>query len=79
MACVRYLITTVNNLGGWSDLMRGAGRDATKLFNEMHEYVNFEYLLNSCKVGKLVTKRTLEKISADPTALLETSGKGPSI
>ena len=46
-------------------MMRGAGRDATKIFNEMHDFVNFEFLLSACKVGKLVIKRKTQKISAD--------------
>ena len=54
--------------------MRGAGRDATKLFMEMHEYVNFEYLLKACKVGTLVKKRTPMKISADSNTLPQNQG-----
>ena len=54
--------------------MRGAGRDATKLFNEMHEYVNFDYLLRACKVGKLVKKAAPPKISADSNTLPQNQG-----
>ena len=55
--------------------MRGAGRDATKIFNEMHDFVNFEFLLSACKVGKLVTKRKTQKISADSSTLPQNPGK----
>ncbi|KAI1301784.1 Cytochrome b5 reductase 4 [Halotydeus destructor] len=38
--------------GGVDELMRGAGIDATNLFNEVHRWVNFESMLNKCLVGK---------------------------
>lgn len=37
--------------GGVEELMRGAGRDATKLFNEVHRWVNYESILAKCLVG----------------------------
>jgi len=39
--------------GGAEELMRGAGKNATDLFDETHSYVNFETLLQKCYVGKL--------------------------
>lgn len=39
--------------GGLEELMRGAGQDATQLFNDNHTYVNYESLLQKCYVGKL--------------------------
>jgi cytochrome-b5 reductase len=40
--------------GGWDELMKGAGRDATKLFNSVHRWVNYESMLSACLIGKLV-------------------------
>ena len=40
--------------GGVDEMMRGAGSDATNLFNEIHKYVNFESMLKKCFVGPLV-------------------------
>lgn len=40
--------------GGVPELMRGAGRDGTKLFGEIHPWVNYETMLSSCLVGLLV-------------------------
>ena len=40
--------------GGWDELMKGAGKDATDLFNEVHRWVNYESMLEACLVGKLV-------------------------
>ena len=38
--------------GGREELLRGAGRDATDLFNEVHHYVNFASMLQKCLVGE---------------------------
>lgn len=35
-------------------MVRGAGKDATDLFNEYHRWVNYQGLLEACLVGKLV-------------------------
>lgn len=37
--------------GGVEELMRGAGSDATELFNEAHRWVNYETMLAKCLVG----------------------------
>nr|CAD7444635.1 unnamed protein product [Timema bartmani] len=39
--------------GGEEELMRGVGKDATDLFNQVHAWVNFESLLQKCLVGRL--------------------------
>ncbi|KAH8906342.1 cytochrome b5, partial [Coniochaeta sp. PMI_546] len=40
--------------GGEAELLRGAGREGTKLFGEVHPWVNYEGMLASCLVGILV-------------------------
>ncbi|XP_050298908.1 cytochrome b5 reductase 4 isoform X2 [Anthonomus grandis grandis] len=40
--------------GGVEELMRGAGIDATNLFDEVHPWVNYEQILQKCLIGKLV-------------------------
>ena len=37
-------------------MIRGAGKDATNLFNEVHQWVNYQSMLSACIVGKLVTE-----------------------
>ncbi|XP_073991975.1 cytochrome b5 reductase 4 isoform X2 [Rhodnius prolixus] len=41
--------------GGVEELLRGAGIDATTLFNQVHSWVNFESILQKCLVGPLVS------------------------
>ncbi|KAJ1556070.1 Cytochrome b5 reductase 4, partial [Cladochytrium tenue] len=41
--------------GGAGQLLRGAGRDATRLFMQVHPWVNYEFLLgDACLVGFLL-------------------------
>ncbi|KAH8401772.1 hypothetical protein KR009_007794 [Drosophila setifemur] len=47
--------------GGVDELMRGVGRDATKLFDEVHAWVNYPQLLGKCYIGPL--KETPTKTS----------------
>ncbi|XP_017073098.1 cytochrome b5 reductase 4 [Drosophila eugracilis] len=44
--------------GGVDELMRGVGRDATKLFDEVHAWVNYPQLLGKCYVGPLKENET---------------------
>jgi len=37
--------------GGEPELMRAAGRDGSKLFGEVHSWVNWEGMLEGCLVG----------------------------
>lgn len=39
--------------GGVDELMKGVGRDATKIFDDVHAWVNYEQLLTKCFVGPL--------------------------
>uniref|UniRef100_A0A1E1X9K2 Cytochrome b5 reductase 4 n=1 Tax=Amblyomma aureolatum TaxID=187763 RepID=A0A1E1X9K2_9ACAR len=40
--------------GGVDELLRGVGKDATDLFNQVHKWVNFESMLEKCLIGKIV-------------------------
>lgn len=42
--------------GGEKELMKAAGRDGTKLFMDIHPWVNWEGMLSSCIVGILVSE-----------------------
>lgn len=48
-----YNVTPYANYhpGGVGELMRGAGKDGTKLFGEVHPWVNYEGMLQACLVG----------------------------
>ncbi|XP_055921360.1 cytochrome b5 reductase 4 isoform X2 [Eupeodes corollae] len=48
--------------GGPEELMRGVGTDATKIFDEVHAWVNYEQLLKKCLIGPL---RNVVKIDTD--------------
>ncbi|KAI4485098.1 hypothetical protein M0802_012748 [Mischocyttarus mexicanus] len=39
--------------GGIDELMKGVGKDATKLFDNVHAWVNYQSLLQKCVVGRL--------------------------
>ncbi|KAJ8612180.1 hypothetical protein MRB53_037570 [Persea americana] len=41
--------------GGEPELLRAAGKNGEKLFNDVHPWVNFENMLESCLVGVLVS------------------------
>jgi cytochrome b involved in lipid metabolism len=40
--------------GGEPELMKAAGRDGTRLFGEVHPWVNWEGMLEGCLVGVAV-------------------------
>ncbi len=44
--------------------MKGAGIDATALFQEIHSWVNFSSMLEKCLVGRLVTKHNSKGITS---------------
>ncbi|KAK3320187.1 hypothetical protein B0T19DRAFT_375823 [Cercophora scortea] len=48
--------------GGVPELLRGAGKDATQLFGEVHPWVNFEGMLSACLIGIYVAE---EEAAAD--------------
>ncbi|RMJ25959.1 heme steroid binding protein [Aspergillus sp. HF37] len=53
--------------GGKGELLRGAGKDAAKLFFEVHPWVNWDAMLGECLVGILVS----ENDSLDDTSALD--------
>ncbi|PHH72217.1 hypothetical protein CDD80_4673 [Ophiocordyceps camponoti-rufipedis] len=40
--------------GGVPEMMRGAARDASALFRDVHPWVNYEAMLSACLIGLLV-------------------------
>ena len=41
--------------GGWDEMIKGVGRDATDLFNEKHKWVDYQEILEGKLVGRLVS------------------------
>lgn len=60
--------------GGVDELMRGAGKDATKLFDEVHAWVNYESLLAKCYIGPLRSTGVLKLVPEEP----EDTSKSPN-
>ncbi|KAI0108876.1 hypothetical protein GGR51DRAFT_513411 [Nemania sp. FL0031] len=46
--------------GGEPELLRAAGRDGTRLFGEIHPWVNYETMLSSCLIGLLVDEAEVQ-------------------
>ncbi|CAH1800032.1 unnamed protein product [Owenia fusiformis] len=55
--------------GGLDELMRGAGIDATRLFDEIHRWVNIESMLAPCLIGKLQETRPVKSVKKSPPSL----------
>ncbi|XP_043509894.1 cytochrome b5 reductase 4 isoform X2 [Frieseomelitta varia] len=52
--------------GGIDELMRGVGKDATKLFESVHAWVNYQSILQKCVVGRL-SRGSASGTSPSPT------------
>ncbi|CAD1473023.1 unnamed protein product, partial [Heterotrigona itama] len=52
--------------GGVDELMRGVGKDATKLFESVHAWVNYQSILQKCVVGRL-SRGSVSGSSSSPT------------
>jgi len=63
--------------GGEEELMRGAGKDATSLFNEIHNWVNFQSMLKDCLIGKLVQGKPVKKILSPASNFLKPPMNAP--
>ena len=59
--------------GGRDQIMRGAGIDATALFNKYHPWVNVENMLKTCIVGKLSFMKSSFKMPFAMNSLTATS------
>ena len=59
--------------GGVDELMRGAGMNATQLFNDVHAWVNIQNMLEKCLVGYLVTSQSSETLNVTTTSAAATS------
>jgi cytochrome b involved in lipid metabolism len=49
--------------GGEPELMKCAGRDGTKLFAEIHPWVNWEGMLGACLIGIAVGEAEVKEVS----------------
>lgn len=47
--------------GGKGEILRGAGKDSAKLFNEAHPWVNWDGMLKECLVGIYVSEEEMHK------------------
>ncbi|XP_046629743.1 cytochrome b5 reductase 4 isoform X1 [Neodiprion virginianus] len=57
--------------GGMPELMKGVGKDATKLFDDVHAWVNYQSILQKCIVGRL--NRFAGETSAPPVKIVSPS------
>ncbi|KAL5009724.1 hypothetical protein ScPMuIL_012029 [Solemya velum] len=58
--------------GGSEELNKGAGKDCTQLFDEIHKWVNAESMLQKCYIGKLkVTTPVHRRVSAQSLSQLQ--------
>ncbi|EGT31400.1 hypothetical protein CAEBREN_18814 [Caenorhabditis brenneri] len=62
--------------GGIPELLRGAGRDATPLFNQYHAWVNYESFLKACVVGPFIGDLTKLPPPLPPTTSDDTNKLG---
>ncbi|XP_011304575.1 cytochrome b5 reductase 4 isoform X2 [Fopius arisanus] len=49
--------------GGIPELMKGVGKDATKIFEDVHAWVNYQSILQKCVVGRLIRGNGVEETS----------------
>uniref|UniRef100_A0A3P8Z8P5 Cytochrome-b5 reductase n=1 Tax=Esox lucius TaxID=8010 RepID=A0A3P8Z8P5_ESOLU len=74
--CIRGMVYNVSpymdyHPGGEEELMKAAGIDGTKLFDQVHRWVNYESMLKECLVGRMAVKATtVMKAPPPPTSLL---------
>lgn len=49
--------------GGIEELMKGVGKDATKIFDNVHAWVNYQSILQKCVVGRLTRSTSISEHS----------------
>lgn len=54
--------------GGVPEIMKGAGRDCTALFNKYHPWVNFDSLVGNLCIGTLLTEKDIAKAEKNAAA-----------
>jgi len=57
--------------GGEKELIRGSGKDGTKLFNATHPWVNVDGMLSECLVGIMVSEEEAAASNADGEGLMD--------
>lgn len=55
--------------GGVEEIMRGAGINATKLFNDVHPWVNLQNMMEKCLLGGLVGVDPLKSVDSSQLSL----------
>lgn len=60
--------------GGEEELLRGAGIDATDLFDQVHKWVNYESMLKKCLIGRLKSDSVLPPPRRPPPKLPPNNG-----
>lgn len=60
--------------GGVDELTKGIGKDATKIFDDVHAWVNYDQMLNKCYIGPLyATMGASASASSSPTKIASSS------
>lgn len=59
--------------GGIDELMRGAGKDSTQLFDEVHRWVNVDSMLEKCYVGRLKSEQIVSRKESNSSQKSNTS------
>lgn len=62
--------------GGVEELLKGVGMDATKVFDDVHAWVNYEQMLNKCYIGPLCAATTSPKIATSTSSSQLSTGSG---
>ncbi|XP_020285795.1 cytochrome b5 reductase 4 isoform X2 [Pseudomyrmex gracilis] len=64
--------------GGVDELMKGVGKDATKLFENVHAWVNYQSILQKCVVGRLSRSSSCTSSTSSRTEKLATGANNCS-